>query len=163
MMMENNTDIEYRMYCLAERHLSSIQKAIQSSHAIVEYSLMYGNSPEYKQWAKNDKTIIILDGGNSIDLEDIKIHLIDMQYPFEVFYEPDMGNFMTAIAFLVPNKIYDYQMYGTSYNDYLLKTISISEKEILPSKISYNEWLEMIGGKTAESIKAIISSLRIAI
>lgn len=62
-----------------------------------------------------------------------------MQYPFEVFYEPDMGNFMTAIAFLVPNKIYDYQKYGTSYNDYLLKTISISDKEIIPSKISYNE------------------------
>lgn len=34
----------YRMYCLAERHLSSIQKAIQSAHAVVEYSLKYGDT-----------------------------------------------------------------------------------------------------------------------
>ena len=82
------------MYCLAERHLSPIQKAIQSAHAIVEYSLSYGDTDEYKNWAEYDKTIVILDGGNSIDLDEIKKQLIIADYPFETFCEPDMNHLM---------------------------------------------------------------------
>lgn len=146
---------EYRMYCLAERHLSSIQKAIQSAHAIVEYGLTYGDSSEYKQWAEKDKTIIILDGGNSIDLDSIKDQLICEKWPFEVFYEPDMDNFMTAIAFLAPNEVYDYKTWGTSYDDY--------KEKVYPAKVQYDTWLNDIGGRGAEAVKMLISNLRIAI
>lgn len=146
---------EYRMYCLAERHLSSIQKAIQSAHAIVEYGLTYGNSPEYKQWAEKDKTIIILDGGNSVDLDSIIDQLVCENWPFEVFYEPDMDNFRTAIAFLAPNEVYDYKTWGTSYNDY--------QEKVYPTKVNYDAWLNDIGGKGAEAVKMLISNLRIAI
>ena len=146
---------EYRMYCLAERHLSSIQKAIQSAHAIVEYGLTYGDLPEYKQWAEKDKTIIILDGGNSIDLDSIKDQLICEKWPFEVFYEPDMDNFMTAIAFLAPNEVYDYKTWGTSYDDY--------KEKVYPAKVQYDTWLNDIGGRGAEAVKMLISNLRIAI
>ena len=143
------------MYCLAERHLSSIQKAIQSAHAIVEYGLTYGDTPEYKQWAGKDKTIVILDGGNSIDLDSIKDQLCCEGWPFEVFYEPDMDNFMTAIAFIAPDKVYDYKNWGVSYDDY--------REKIYPAKVQYDTWLNDIGGKPAEAVKSIISSLRIAI
>jgi hypothetical protein len=143
------------MYCLAEKHLSSIQKAIQSAHAIVEYGLTYGNTPEYKQWAKKDKTIVILDGGNSIDLDSIKDQLRCEGWPFEVFYEPDMDNFMTAIAFLAPDRVYDYKNWGVSYDDY--------REKVYPGKAHYDTWLNDIGGKPAEAVKSIISSLRIAI
>ena len=143
------------MYCLAEKHLSSIQKAIQSAHAIVEYDLTYGDTPEYKQWAEKDKTIVILDGGNSIDLDSIKDQLRCEGWPFEVFYEPDMDNFMTAIAFLAPDRVYDYKNWGVSYDDY--------REKIYPAKAHYDTWLNDIGGKPAEAVKSIISSLRIAI
>lgn len=147
--------MEYRMYCLAEKHLSSIQKAIQSAHAIVEYGLTYGDTPEYKQWAGKDKTIVILDGGNSIDLDSIKDQLRCEGWPFEMFYEPDMDNFMTTIAFLAPDRVYDYKNWGISYDDY--------REKIYPAKVHYDTWLNDIGGKPAEAVKSIISSLRIAI
>lgn len=147
--------MEYRMYCLAEKHLSSIQKAIQSAHAIVEYGLTYGDTPEYKQWAGKDKTIVILDGGNSIDLDSIKDQLRCEGWPFEVFYEPDMDNLRTAIAFLAPDRVYDYKNWGVSYDDY--------REKIYPGKAHYDTWLNDIGGKPAEAIKSIISNLRIAI
>ena len=143
------------MYCLAERHLSSIQKAIQSAHAIVEYGQTYGDTPEYKQWADRDKTIVILDGGRSIDLDSIVDQLRCEGWPFETFYEPDMDNFMTAIAFLVPDTVYDYEKWGRDYNDY---------REIeYPGKTHYDTWLADIGGKPAEAVKSIISNLRLAI
>ena len=147
--------MEYRMYCLAEKHLSSIQKAIQSAHAIVEYGLIYGDTPEYKQWAEKDKTVIILDGGRSIDLDSIVAQLRCEGWPFEVFYEPDMDNFMTAIAFLAPETVYDYEKWGKDYADY--------REKVYPAKAHYTTWLQDIGGKPAEAVKSLISNLRIAI
>lgn len=144
----------YRMYCLAERHLSPIQKAIQSAHAIVEYGLTYGDTVEYKNWAERDKTIVILDGGNSIDLDDIKRQLIVADYPFESFCEPDMNHLMTAIAFIVKEPVYNYKSYGTSFDDYMEKAY--------PAKVHYDTWLEEIGGKKGETVKSIISGLRTA-
>jgi len=143
------------MYCLAERHLSSIQKAIQSAHAIVEYGITHWDTPEYNQWAKKDKTIVILDGGNSVDLDSIKDQLLCEGWKFETFYEPDMNNFMTVIAFLVPDTIYDYKTYGTSFEDY--------REKMYPVKVHYEDWLKMIGGRPGEVVKSIISNLRIAI
>lgn len=151
--------MEYRMYCLAEKHLSSIQKAIQSAHVVVEYGLTYGDTPEYKQWAEKDKTLVVLDGGNSIDLDSIKDQLRCIGWPFEVFYEPDMDNFMTAIAFIADERIFDYKTYGKSYEDYQ----KLCEKDCNLPKWNCEEWIDVIGGRPAGAVKSIISSLRIAL
>lgn len=146
---------EYRMYCLAERHLSSIQKAIQSAHAIVEYGLKYGACDDYIQWGNNDKTLIVLDGGNVPDLHETIRKLREVNYPHASFNEPDMGGMITAVAFLADNTIYDYDTYGTNYNSYAELSY--------PVETNYSVWLKQIGGKKGEVVKEIISGLRIAI
>ena len=64
--------LEYRMYGLVPYNISPIQQGIQFGHEVVEYGLKHGKSnvindkvDTYTQWAKNDKTFIILNGGTT--------------------------------------------------------------------------------------------------
>ena len=149
------TEKHYRMYCLAERHLSSIQKAIQSAHAVVEYSLKYGDTFDYKKWAEVDKTLIVLDGGCVPDLSEHTEILSQFNYPFAVFNEPDLGDILTCVCFIADDRIYDYKNWGVSYDDY--------REKVYPGKAHYDTWLNDIGGPKAEAVKMLISNLRIAI
>lgn len=147
------------MYCLSERHLSGIQKTIQATHAIVEYSLAYGDSPEYKQWAGEDKTIIVLDGGIYTDMLRVVDFLNEKHINFATFKEPDMGWMMTSIALLVDERIWDTSKYGRSYAHYQLMCQDDCE---LP-KLNYDEWVDWIGGKSNELLKSLLFSLKLAI
>jgi hypothetical protein len=60
-------EMKHRMYGLVPYQLTGIQKGIQFLHAVVEYSLQFGNDPEYLAWAKEEKTVILLDGGTTND------------------------------------------------------------------------------------------------
>ena len=150
--------MEYRMYCLVERHLSSIQKAIQSAHAIVEYGLTYGDTPEYKQWAEKYKTIIVLDGGNSRDLDNAADVLNYEKIPFAIFEEPDMLNFKTSICFLADERVFDYETYGRNYNDFVMKSSMIGY-----TPDSEEKWIELIGGYSNAILKQIVAGKKIAI
>ena len=146
------------MYCLSERHLSSVQKAIQAAHAIVEYELLYGNTKEYQDWAKNNKTIIVLDGGNSKDLN-IAVDVLNYEkIPFATFEEPDMLNFKTSICFLADERVFDYETYGRNYNDFAMK---VSMNGYTPD--SEEKWIELIGGYQNAILKQIVADKKIAI
>lgn len=147
------------MYCLSERHLSSIQKTIQGAHAIVEYSLAYGDSPEYKKWAGEDKTIIILDGGTVQDMMYIVDSLNELKIQFATFKEPDLGWIMTSIALLVDERVWDTKTYGRSYAHYKLMC---EDDPDLP-KWNHDEWVDWIGGKSNELLKTLLFSLKLAI
>lgn len=147
------------MYCLSERHLSGIQKAIQAAHAIVEYSLAYGDSPEYKKWAGEDKTIIVLDGGIYTDMLRIVDFLNEKHMNFATFKEPDMGYMMTSIALLVDERVFDYKTYSKSYEDYQ----KLCERDCELPKLNYDEWVDWIGGKSNEFLKSLLFSLKLAI
>ena len=150
--------MKYRMYCLAERHLSPIQKAIQSAHVILEYGLS-NNTCEYRQWVVNDKTIIILDGGSSPDmLSDISV-LKDGNIPYAEFHEPDMDGFRTAICFLADERVYDYDHYGRDYNHY---RVLYGNDPTLP-ELTYDEWTEYVGGFNNVLLKCIIANKKLAI
>lgn len=151
--------MKYRMYCLSERHLSSIQKAIQGTHAIVEYSLAYGNYPEYKKWAGEDKTIIVLDGGTVQDMMYIVDSLNELKVQFATFKEPDMGWMLTSIAFIADERVWDTKTYGRSYEHYKLMC---EDDPDLP-KWNHDEWVDWIGGETNEILKKLIFSLKLAI
>lgn len=151
--------MEYRMYCLSERHLSGVQKVIQAAHAIVEYSLTYGDSPEYKKWAGEDKTIIVLDGGIYTDMLRIVDFLNEKHMNFATFKEPDMGWMMTSIALLVDERVFDYKTYSKSYEDYQ----KLCERDCELPKLNYDEWVDWIGGKSNELLKSLLFSLKLAI
>lgn len=147
------------MYCLAERHLSSIQKAIQSAHGIIEYSLAYGHTPEYRQWAEKDKTMIVLDGGNAGDLDELLCIISANNYNVRAFEEPDLNGITTVVCFLADERIFDYSKYGKSYEDYQ----KICQGDSETPKWDHAEWIKWIGGRNAEIIKTIISEKRTAI
>jgi hypothetical protein len=105
---------KYRMYGLVPYNISPIQQGIQFGHAVVEYGITYGNTEEYQKWSRNDKTFIILNGGttnnNTLQLgslneytEQLKLNRV----PNETFYEPDLGNQLTAVVFLVDDRVWD--------------------------------------------------------
>ena len=63
---------EFRMYGLVNYQLTGIQGGIQFGHAVVEYGLEYFDTDEYQQWARYNKTFIILNGGTSSEDKQVK-------------------------------------------------------------------------------------------
>lgn len=133
--------LEYKMYGLVITNLRGIYKGLQFSHALQEYNngirylydtLDYGYCINFNEllkdkdflnnfikWSTIDKTIILLDGGTTSDycidyLGIISKHFIDLQdnnIPFSYFREPDLNNALTAICFLVDERVYDKKKY----------------------------------------------------
>ena len=132
--------MEYRMYCLVLKHLNPIQKGVQSAHSIVEYANKYSSDKDYKQWATKDKTLIMLNGGTSPELENIVHELNDNDIQYAVFTEPDLNGLITSICFIaseeVFNDIYDpyYQNSGLlecgtkEYRNYIKRKIITSHR-----------------------------------
>jgi len=105
---------EYRMYGLVPYNISPIQQGIQFGHAVVEYGLEFFETPEYQTWAKRDKTFIILNGGTTNKtsfsrgtLNNHYFELADRNINIGEFHEPDLGDQLTAVVFLVDDRVYD--------------------------------------------------------
>ena len=121
--------LEQRMYGLVPYNLSPIQQGIQFGHAVVEYSLNHysyteqkGSNP-YSQWAHYDKTFIILNGGTTNKNEDrygtlniAQSELYAMGVELATFHEPDLGDQLTAVVFLVDERVWDKEKYP-SYDE----------------------------------------------
>lgn len=123
--MENK--LELRMYGLVPYQLSGIQKGIQFGHAVVEY----GRNPNclktmrtlYDNWADYWKTFIILNGGTTntktslsdgMPLGSLNKHLLTLSeigVPFATFYEPDLGDQLTAIVFIIDERVFNKTKY----------------------------------------------------
>jgi hypothetical protein len=97
---------ELRMYFFVMYNLSGIQKGIQAGHAAIEYELKHGNKKVYKDFATHHKTFILLDGGGSRDMESRMAELEYFKVDHAPFYEPDLNDSLSAIAFIVPESIY---------------------------------------------------------
>lgn len=116
-------ELELRMYGLVNYQLSDIQKGIQFGHAVVEYGLNHSGEKKYLDWANNHKTFIILNGGttnSSINqetgnpkgtLNQHAVTLRDMEVPFCYFHEPDLGDQLTAVVFLVDEYVFNKEKY----------------------------------------------------
>lgn len=109
-------NLEYRMYGLVPYNLSPIQQGIQFGHAVVEYGLIGG--AEYENWARNHKTFIILNGGTTNNNPDkfgsLNKHLETLKnlgVKVATFTEPDLGDQLTAIVFLVDERVYNSEKY----------------------------------------------------
>ena len=111
-------DRTYRMYGLVPYNISPIQQGIQFGHAVVEYALEYGDTSDYLKWAREDKTFIILNGGttntrydeNDNHIGSLNNHrqtLWDEGVQFCSFFEPDLGDQLTAVVFLVDDRVWD--------------------------------------------------------
>ena len=116
---------KYRMFGLVPYNLSPIQQGIQYGHGVQEYNNAYDDSVRegymseeevsaFKEWKNDCKTFIILNGGttnnNPAKLGTINQHwqtLKDMEFHTVIFQEPDLGDQITAVVFLVDERVYN--------------------------------------------------------
>ena len=151
------------MYGLVTYNISPIQQAIQYGHAVVEYANDHFSDNDYQEWARKDKTFIILNGGttniNPNKPGTLNKHLeslIANDIKVAKFWEEDLGDQLTAVVFLVDDRVWDketwpdYQMdYGEQEKFKALKRNSTPEEipGILESFESYRIWINKFSDK----------------
>lgn len=183
---------ELRMYGLVAYQLSgTIHAGIQFGHAVVEYGLKYGKSnvindkvDTYTQWAKNDKTFIVLNGGTTnsrlidgIPFGSLNQHVItlkEMGVATAEFYEPDLGEQLTATVFIVPKQVYNKKEF-LNFDEYTIQTTSDLEIALEVNeaykrcnfenknlKEKYEEWTKYMGGKKNVELRYFLSNFKFA-
>ena len=170
--------LEYRMYGLVPYNLSPIQQGIQFGHAVVEYQQTVKGLSNlekiYDKWAKQDKTFIILNGGttnNTIDrLGTLNQHLrtlTDNGIGTAVFHEPDLGDQLTAVVFLVDERVFNREMYPDFQEEKLPYGVRKPSKKALTdleerNEANYQKWVEKIGGPKNAFLREFLKPLRLA-
>lgn len=103
----------YRLYSFTNMYISPIQRGIQTAHIVGELSQIH-NKDVYNQWASIDKTIVVLEGGNQKNLQNIYDSIVSSSlskvFPFAAFYEDEdsLNGALTAVGIIVPEMIYEY-------------------------------------------------------
>lgn len=166
--------MEQRMYSLVLRQLNPMQKGVQTTHGVVEFANKYGDTPEYKQWAEKDKTLIILDGGVYQDMEIVGDNLFSWGIPFARFYEPDLNKMCTAITFLADERIWNYVEYPdfdtwikgvdkytreVCYGYQKSRYVTTDEDEL---KSAEKEYFEFMGGEKYVKLRQFIRTKHLA-
>ena len=146
--------LELRMYGLVPYNISPIQQGIQFGHAVVDYGLQHGMTEQYLDWAQNWKTFIILNGGTTNDnpkwLGTLNQHaqtLGEMNIPTSCFYEPDLGDQLTGVVFLVDERIFNKEKYP--YFEFKIrKQLDLNNPTFVDDveKLEWEKWVESIGG-----------------
>lgn len=114
--------MELRMYGLVPYQLTDVQSGIQFLHSCVEYGLTYFSDKDYQDWASLHKTVILLNGGttnnNPSKLGTLNKHadyLESIGVKIARFHEPDLGDQLTSICFILNEKVFN----KTLYPDYI--------------------------------------------
>ncbi len=182
--------LEKRMYSLVIYQLSGIQAGIQSAHSNIEYSLEYGNDSDYIDWAKNHKTVILLNGGTSNNgkesyygydsskgtMENHLQTLRNIGVKVSPFYEPDLNYCLTSMSFVVDERVFnknkypnfDYANYPYIYEINSFEEIPILEEYLNDKNLFINfkddfaDWLDSIGGINNYKLRLFLDKFRLA-
>ena len=107
-----------RAYFFGNMYLSSIQQGIQAAHATHELFTKYRGEDEFTpqttshlyEWARNHKTMILLNGGYAATIQELVdfFRTDDNPYPFAPFYEEEasLNGALTTVGIVLPEKIY---------------------------------------------------------
>ena len=169
--MENK--LELRMYGFVNYQLTGIQMGIQFSHALTEYSLVNFHSNDYLDWAKYWKTVILLNGGTTNNnterlgtLNQTYNTLLENDVICSSFNEPDLGDQMTAICFIIDERVFNRKKYP-DFGDWVMENhfTYLQDNMINSNKIEkmrkegyfsngsdkekkiYSEWVNLVGGE----------------
>ena len=170
--------LEYRMYGLVPYNLSPIQQGIQFGHAVVEYQQNIKGLPPYEKiynkWAQKDKTFIILNGGTT-NINPEKFGTLNQNlaalYFNEIvtseFYEPDLGDQLTAVVFLVDERVFNRVLYSDFQEEKLpygvRKPSKKAEIELEErNEANYQKWVIKIGGPKNAFLREFLKTFRLA-
>jgi hypothetical protein len=153
-----------RFYAFTNFYLSSLQQGIQTQHCTAD---MFAHYETFKHtdehvaiarellldWAIIHKTTIILNGGNSADLESLYQQLlplaVDQDLPYQKFHEDEqsLNRALTCVGIVLPEPIY---------------TVAAALRE-RDTDISINEQTtKIIRGKSGETFIIDTAAFRIA-
>jgi hypothetical protein len=164
--MKDKINYELRMMGLVPYNISAIQQGIQFGHAVVEYGLTNRADLVYNNWARNHKTFIILNGGTTNGnncrlgtLNKAKLELEKAGVKIASFHEPDLGDQLTAVVFIVDERVFDRKKYP-DYEDWKQQTIFESKlfggiKDSATEKIFQSNW-QKIFKTDSKKLKEII-------
>ena len=169
--LQRKTDmyLEYRMYGLVAYQLcGTIHAGIQFGHAVVEYGRNTKDlgQPEriYNQWADNDKTFIILNGGTTNNNPD-KLGSLNQHYNLitektrtAFFCEPDLGDQLTAFVFLVDERVWNRELYP----DFIPVDYHAASFDENIELERYTKWVTSIGGNVNVFLRDYLKNLRLA-
>ena len=173
--------LELRMYGLVIYQLTGIQTGIQFQHAVTEYQRYLGTTTDdlgcrleignrYGLWADKWKTSILLNGGTTNDSEQYVgskqkylAELRDNGVHVQTFREPDLGNVLTAMCFIVDERVFDTESYPSFEPtpkpyapNYTPNTKTIKAWEDDNAR-NYNKWVEKIGGESNAFLREFTS------
>lgn len=112
--------MELRLYSFVNFYLSPMQKGIQTGHAAVDLMLKYSlgklsTSQEFSRqqkmvydWAKDHKTFIVLEGGNSKSLLQTTQIITESGFPYDTFSEDrdSLNGLHTCTVVVLPDYIF---------------------------------------------------------
>jgi len=75
------------------------------------------------------------------------------------FFEPDLGDQLTGIAFILDERIFNKVRYP-NYIDWCTENNIV--KDVADTKANHSKWLKTIGGEKNEKIREYISKFRLA-
>lgn len=167
--------VELRMYFLVAYNLSSIQKGIQAGHAALNlvHEMEDYDKELISDFVENHKTWVILDGGTTGKSGDLQTYLDALEEdgttPFGTFYEPDLNDALTAICFIADEKVWNKKDYP-DFRQWLKKTTHADISDDISDDVLtvlnpflYEEWVNVIGGKSNLLKRQLISGRKLAI
>jgi len=190
-------ELELRMYFFVPYQLTGIQQGIQSGHAALEFALRYGRyNPDHMIWTfiERYKTWVILNGGttnhgyaqaNKGTLDEIYRNIIvynvearlDDKIDVEKFCEPDLNDALTAVCFIVDERVFNKEKYP-DFKDYLSqKYVDGFSREFkykfnsikydysllkIQFPVYHQEWLTLIGGEKNAYLKELLNGKKLA-
>jgi hypothetical protein len=148
-----------RYYGFGNYYLSSLQQGLQAQHCVVEMVNSYNpyqtpdldptvaqRSPPttaqiqgwtiFDDWAKNHKTIVLLNGGNALELSELRTFLMmqDVIYPYAAFREDksSLNDCITSVGIILPPRIYETaaQLRAKTYDITVGPVLSVWEAEL---------------------------------
>ena len=176
-------ELELRMYFFVPYNLSPIQQGIQAGHAALEYAHKFHNTELFQKFM-NNKTWIILNGGTTNykngTLNQINEDLWAKDIPHSLFHEPDLNDALTAICFIVDERVFnkerypnfmdwllDVKMYREALNvlphanERFLRNLSDEKsKELFPE--FFDQWTEFIGGQKNLFLRDLLKNKKLA-
>jgi len=113
--------LELRMYYFTIYQLSGIQAGIQAGHAALRYGRKYGNDLQFLDFIDNWETTIVLNGGTTNwtivenvfagSINELAAELFNANIKNMLFIEPDLNDALTAICFLVDERVFNKKKY----------------------------------------------------
>lgn len=160
-------ELEYSCYIFVTNQISDRAIGVQSAHAVAELSIL--DDENYVNYVRNHKRMVFLNGGttnksknNKGTLNKLFEEILSLNVcKVGSFYEENIGDQLTAFAFIIDEKCYNHKKYPlfdkwlNKIDPDIILNDDIDELEnIYP--LYFQKYLDYIGGFNRYRLKKIL-------